>query len=340
MQLHNRLFILAVGLAVALCASAARADALAGIKTRGVIACGVAEGVPGFSAQDSAGNWAGLEADYCRALAAAVFDDPDKVRFSPFDAAAGLAALTGGSIDVLARPTVWGVKNGTQMGIKFVGTLFYDGQGFLVRKASGITSATQLSGRPLCVQSGTAAELNVTDYFSSHNMTYKPIAFGSAAEAVKAYADGQCDILTSNRSSMAAARSSLKDRVDHIILPEIISKEPLGPAVRRGDSDWFGVARWTLFALINAEELGVTQANIDEMLGSDNPQIKRLLGVEEDFGTPLGLTKDWAYRIIKLVGNYGELYDKAVGPKTVVGLDRGLNNLSTQGGILYAAPVR
>ena len=285
-------------------------------------------------------NGQGWKSTIAGPLAAAIFDDPEKIVFTPLDAAGGLTALTAGTIDVLARPMVWSVRTGTQTKVKFAGTLFYDGQGFLVRKASGITSATQLSGRPICVQSGTPAGLNVADFFSSHNMSYKPLTFDNVGDAIAAYAGGRCDVFTSNRSSMAAARFGFKDRAGNIILPEIISKEPLGLAVRQGDNAWFNVARWTLFALINAEELGVTQANIDEMLGSDNPEIKRLLGVEDDFGAPLGLTKDWAYRITKLVGNYGELYERDVGPKTVIGLDRGLNNLSTQGGIQYAPPVR
>ena len=228
----------------------------------------------------------------------------------------------------------------TQLGISFVGTMFYDGQGFMVRKADGIKSALDLSGAAICLESGTTTELNAADYFAANGMDFNTVVFVDQDEVVKAYEDGRCDVYTTDSSALAAERSKFAVPDDHIILPEIISKEPLGPVVRAGDTAWFNIARWTYFALLEAEELGVSQTNVDEMLGSDNPAIKRLLGVEGDFGTPLGLTKDWAYQIIKLVGNYAETYDRNVGPATPIGLERGLNALWKDGGIQYAPPIR
>jgi general L-amino acid transport system substrate-binding protein len=228
----------------------------------------------------------------------------------------------------------------TQLGISFVGTMFYDGQGFMVRKADGIDSALDLSGAAICIESGTTTELNAADYFASNNMEFNTVVFVDQDEVVKAYEDGRCDVYTTDSSALASERSKLANPDDHVILPEIISKEPLGPVVRQGDSGWFNINRWTYFALLEAEELGVTQANVDEMLGSDNPAVKRLLGVEGDFGTPLGLTKDWAYQIIKHIGNYAESYERHVGPNTPIGLARGLNALWKDGGIQYAPPIR
>lgn len=326
--------VLAAGLAPA------RANTLADVKAKGFLACGVVANVPGFSNEDAKGHWSGLDTDYCRALASAIFDDPGKVHFVALETSTAIPALADASVDLLAGFTPWSMHNTTGRGIRVVGTLFYDGQGFMVHKSAGITSSTHLSGDPICMQSGTQADTNAASYFLAHNMVYKPLRFDSLREAVKAYADGRCTIFTADRSAMAAARSRLPDPKANIILPSIISKEPFGPAVRNGDADWFNIARWTLFALIDAEALGVTSANVDGMLGTDNSQIKRLLGVEDDLGTPLGLTKDWAYRIVKLVGNYGEIYANNVGPKTPIGLERGLNNLWTRGGIQYAPPVR
>lgn len=339
-QLFLRLCFLVLVLGGAILAGPAAADTLGDIKTRGVLRCGVDTSLKGFSAQDVTGNWTGLNVDYCRALAATIFDDVTKVHFVPLSAGKMIHALVDGQVDVLASTSVWSFRNGTGPGIKFVGVIFYDGQGFLVRRDGGIGVPTQLTGHPVCVVANSPAEQNVSEYFNAHNMDYKPVRANSQAEAIADYAANRCDIFTADRSIIAAARAGLTDPKDHIILPDIISKTPFGPAVRQGDITWFNVARWTLFALIDAEELGVTRVNIDEMLGSDNPAVKRFLGVEEDLGTSLGLTKDWAYRIIKLVGNYGELYDRDIGPKTIVGLNRGLNNLSTQGGIQYAPPVR
>jgi general L-amino acid transport system substrate-binding protein len=330
----------AVVAAMGLTATAATADTLADVKAKGYIQCGVTGGVAGFSAPDANNNWTGIEVDFCRAMAAAIFNDPNKVRYTPLTSQERFTALSAGEIDVLSRTTTWTMSRDTQLGIKFVGTMFYDGQGFMVRKADGITSAKELSGAAICIESGTTTELNAADYFAANNMELNTVVFVDQDEVVKAYEDGRCDVYTTDSSALAAERSKFANPDDHVILPEIISKEPLGPVVRQGDDIWFNIARWTYFALLEAEELGVTQANVDEMLGSDNPAIKRLLGVEGDFGTPLGLTKDWAYQIIKHIGNYGESYERNVGPNTPIGLARGLNALWKDGGIQYSPPIR
>jgi general L-amino acid transport system substrate-binding protein len=262
------------------------------------------------------------------------------VRFTSLTSQERFTALSAGEIDVLSRTTTWTMSRDTQLGISFVGTMFYDGQGFMVRKADGIDSALDLSGAAICIESGTTTELNAADYFAANSMEFNTVVFVDQDEVVKAYEDGRCDVYTTDSSALAAERSKFANPDDHIILPEIISKEPLGPVVRAGDTQWFNIARWTYFALLEAEELGVTSANVDEMLGSDNPAVKRLLGVEGDFGTPLGVTKDWAYQIIKHVGNYAETYDRNVGPSTPIGLERGLNALWKDGGIQYAPPIR
>jgi general L-amino acid transport system substrate-binding protein len=341
----KKLLGLAVVAALGLSASAAQAQTVASatldsVKAKGFIQCGVTAGVPGFSAPDANNVWTGLEVDYCRALAAAIFDDPAAVRYTSLTSQERFTALSAGEIDVLSRTTTWTMSRDTQLGIKFVGTMFYDGQGFMVRAADGITSALELSGAAICIESGTTTELNAADYFAANNMEFNTVVFVDQNEVVKAYEDGRCDVYTTDSSALAAERSKLADPAGHIILPEIISKEPLGPVIRAGDDGWFSITRWTYYALLEAEELGVTQANVDEMLGSDNPAIKRLLGVEGDFGTPMGLTPDWAYRIIKHIGNYAESYEKHVGPNTPIGLARGLNALWRDGGIQYAPPIR
>lgn len=310
------------------------------VKAKGYVQCGVTGGVPGFSAPDANNNWTGLEVDYCRAIAAAVFNNADAVRYTPLTSQERFTALSAGEIDVLSRTTTWTMSRDTQLGIKFVGTMFYDGQGFMVRKADNIASALDLSGAAICIESGTTTELNAADYFAANNLEFNTVVFVDQDEVVKAYEDGRCDVYTTDSSALAAERSKFANPADHIILPEIISKEPLGPVVRQGDDGWFNIARWTYYALLEAEELGVSSANVDEMLASDNPAIKRLLGVEGDFGTPIGLTKDWAYQIVKLVGNYGEVYEKHVGPATPIGLARGLNALWKDGGIQYSPPIR
>ena len=321
-------------------AQTAASATLDAVKAKGYVQCGVTGGVPGFSAPDANNNWTGLEVDYCRALSAAIFNNADAVRYTPLTSQERFTALSAGEIDVLSRTTTWTMSRDTQLGIKFVGTMFYDGQGFMVRKADNIKSALDLSGAAICIESGTTTELNAADYFAANSLEFNTVVFVDQDEVVKAYEDGRCDVYTTDSSALAAERSKFANPDDHIILPEIISKEPLGPVVRQGDDGWFNIARWTYYALLESEELGVTQANVDEMLASDNPSIKRLLGVEGDFGTPLGLTKDWAYQIIKALGNYGEIYDRHVGPATPIGLARGLNALWRDGGIQYSPPIR
>lgn len=333
--------IAALGLSTsAAWAQTAASATLDAVKAKGFLQCGVTGGVPGFSAPDANNVWTGIEVDFCRAMAAAIFNDPDAVRYTSLTSQERFTALSAGEIDVLSRTTTWTMSRDTQLGIKFVGTMFYDGQGFMVREADGITSALELSGAAICIESGTTTELNAADYFAANNMEFNTVVFVDQDEVVKAYEDGRCDVYTTDSSALAAERSKFADPAAHIILPEIISKEPLGPVVRQGDDGWFNIARWTYYALLEAEELGVTQANVDEMLGSDNPAIKRLLGVEGDFGTPMGLTPDWAYRIVKHIGNYAETYNKHVGPDTPIGLARGLNALWKDGGIQYAPPIR
>ncbi|MCW5720037.1 MAG: amino acid ABC transporter substrate-binding protein [Devosia sp.] len=338
--MQKQFVTLAVSAAISLMAVAAHAATLEDVKAKGYIQCGVTGGVPGFSAPDANNNWTGLEVDFCRAVAAAIFDDADKVRYTPLTSQERFAALSAGEIDILSRTTTWTMSRDTNLGITFIGTMYYDGQGFMVRKADDIASALDLSGAAICIESGTTTELNAADYFEANGLDYSPVVFTDQDEVVKAFEDGRCDVYTTDASALAAERSKFAVPDDYIILPEIISKEPLGPVIRQGDPIWFSIARWTYFALLEAEEQGVTQANVDEMLGSDNPSVKRLLGVEGDFGTPLGLTPDWAYRIIKHIGNYGESYDRHVGPNTQIGLARGLNALWTDGGLQYAMPIR
>jgi general L-amino acid transport system substrate-binding protein len=338
--MRKTIFTITLAAALGLGTIAAHADTLSDVKAKGYLQCGVTGGVAGFSAPDANNNWSGIEVDFCRAVSAAIFNDPDKVRYTPLTSQERFAALSSGEIDILSRTTTWTMSRDTQLGITFVGTVFYDGQGFMVRKSDGIESALDLGGAAVCIESGTTTELNAADYFTSHNMEYNPVVFTDQDEVVKAFEDGRCDVYTTDRSALASERSKFANPDDYVILPETISKEPLGPSVRQGDQTWFNINRWVYFAWVGAEELGVTQANVDEMLGSDNPEIKRLLGVEGDFGTSIGLTKDWAYQVIKHIGNYGESFERSVGPNTPIGLSRGLNALWTDGGIQYAMPIR
>ena len=307
---------------------------------QGFVKCGVTTGVRGFSAPDENNNWSGLEVDFCRALAAAIFDDADAVRYRPLTATERFAALSSGEVDVLSRTTTWTMNRDTSLGINFVGTMFYDGQGFMVRKADGIDSALDLDGASVCIESGTTTELNAADYFSSNNIDVKTVVFEDQDQVLQAYEDGRCDVYTTDSSALSSERLKLDNPDDHKILPEIISKEPLGPSVRQGDDGWFNLNRWVYFLLLNAEELGVTQANVDDMLASDNPAILRLLGVEGTFGEAIGVSNDWGYRIIKALGNYGEMYERHVGPNTDIGIARGINALWTNGGIQYGPPIR
>jgi len=318
----------------------ASANTLDNVRKNGFVRCGVSEGQPGFSNPDAKGNWTGLDVDYCRAVAAAIFNDPSKVRFVPVSFAERFTALQAGQFDILSHNTTWTMDRDVAQGLEFIGVDFYDGQGFLVRKSLGIKSALQLKGATLCTQTGTTSELNAADYSRAHNLGYKVIVYQKASEYIAAYDAGRCDGATTDRSGLAGDRLKLKKPDDHMLLPETISKEPLGPAVRHGDQQWGDLCRWTLFAMINAEELGVNSKNVDQMMNSASPEVRRLLGKEGGFGAELGLTADWAYRIVKRVGNYGEVYERAVGQGTPLKLPRGLNNLWNKGGIMYAPPIR
>jgi len=332
----------AASLALAACLSvpAAQAGVLEEVQDRGYVQCGVTPGVPGFSAPNEDNAWAGLEVDFCRALAAAIFNDADKVRYLPIANQERFVALFSGAIDVLSRTTTWNMSRDTELGVTFVGPLYFDGQAFLVHKSIGVTTALDMSGVSLCMKSGTNTELVAADYFSSHGMEYSAVVFVDDDELISAYEDGRCDVFTNDSSALAALRSKFARPDDHLILPEIISKEFLGPVVKDDDERWFKINRWVYFALVQAEELGITQANVDEKLTSENPEIRRLLGLESELGDPLGLTDDWAYRIIKHVGNYGESFERNLGTGTEIGLARGLNALWTDGGLQYAPAIR
>lgn len=318
----------------------AAAGTLEDVKAKGFIQCGVSQGLPGFSSTDDKGNWTGLDVDFCRAMAAAVFGDPKKVKFTPLSAKERFTALQSSEIDVLSRNTTWTMSRDTALGLNFAGTIYYDGQGFMVRKKLGVSSALELSGATVCTQTGTTTELNVADYFRANKMPYEIVAFEKADETIQAYDSGRCDVFTSDVSQLYAQRLKLTNADEHIVLPEIISKEPLGPVVRQGDDQWFNLAKWTLFALINAEELGITQSNVDEMKNSKNPAVRRLLGMEGDYGEKLGISNDWAANIVKAIGNYGEAFERNVGKDSKLGIARGINALWSKGGIQYAPPVR
>lgn len=318
----------------------AAASTLNVVLTRGYLICGVSQGLPGFSNPDDKGNWSGIDVDFCKAVAAAVFGDASKVKYRPLNAKDRFTALQSGEIDLLSRNTTWTMSRDTSLGFDFAGIDYYDGQGFMVKKASKITSASQLNGATICTQTGTTTELNLADYFRGQNMSYKVLAFEKNEESLSAYDNGRCDAYTTDASGLHAQKLLLKNPEENIVLPEVISKEPMAPAIRQGDGQWEDIVRWTLFALINAEDLGVTSTNVDQMKTSPSPEIKRLLGTEGAFGEALGLTKDWAFNIIKAVGNYGEIYDRNVGPKTPLNVPRGLNALWRNGGLMYAPPIR
>src|ERR1700685_2531695 len=332
--------VFSVVIAAGLSAQAATAQTLKTVKDRGMLSCGVSQGLPGFSTPDDKGNWTGLDVDICRALAAAIFDDPSKIKFVPLSAKDRFTALQSGEIDVLSRNTTWTLSRDTSLGANFTGVTYYDGQGFLVKKSLKVNSALELNSASVCVQTGTTTEQNLADYFKSNNMKYEVIAFGSNDEAVKAYESGRCDVFTTDVSGLYADRLKLANPADHAVLPEVISKEPLGPMVRHGDDQWFDLVKWTLFAMVDAEELGITQKNADEMAKSDKPEFKRILGTDGNFGESLGVTNDWVSRIVKAVGNYGESFDRNVGAGSKLGIARGLNQLWNKGGIQYAPPIR
>jgi general L-amino acid transport system substrate-binding protein len=330
---------LAVAAAALLASGALHAQStLEAVKAKGYVQCGVNTGLAGFSQPDSRGAWKGLDVDVCRAVAAAVFGDAAKVRYTPLTAQQRFTALQSGEIDILSRNTTWTLSRDTSLGLNFAGVNYYDGQGFMVPKKLGVTSAKQLNGATICVQPGTTTELNLADYFRSHKMTFKPVVIEKLEEVTNAYFSGRCDVYTTDVSGLVSTRGSrAPNPADHVILPEVISKEPLGPVVRHGDDRWFDIVKWSLFAMLEAEELGLTSKNIDQQASSTNPSIQRFVGASGGLGKMLGLDDRWAYNIVKQVGNYGESFDANLKP---LGFDRGLNNLWTHGGLMYAPPLR
>ena len=329
-------------LAIATAASPAWAGkTLDAVKQRGQVVCGVNTSGPGFSNADSQGKWTGLDVDFCKAVAAAVLNDASKVKFVPLNSQQRFTSLQAGEVDVLSRNSTWTLTRDASLGILFTGINYFDGQGFMVPKKLNIANAKKMNGATVCVQAGTTSEKNVADYFGANNMKYKPVVFDTAEAITSAFFAGRCQVYTTDMSDLAGARTKAPKADDYAILPEVISKEPLGPSVRRGDDEWFEIVRWTLFAMLEAEEDGLTQANVDaEKASSKDPGVQRFLGVSEDTGKLLGLDKEWAYRIVKQVGNYGESFERNLGPKSPVGLPRGVNNLWTKGGLMYAPPIR
>ena len=311
------------------------------VQKKGFVQCGISDGLPGFSYADAKGNYLGLDVDVCRAVAAAVFGDASKVKFSPLTAKERFTALQSGEVDILSRNSTWTSSRDAAMGISFTGVTYYDGQGFLVNKKLGVTSAKELDGATVCIQAGTTTELNLSDYFRANGLKYTPITYDTSDESAKSVEAGRCDVLTSDQSQLYAQRIKLAAPNDYVVLPEVISKEPLGPAVRQGDDEWFKIVRWTLFAMLNGEELGIDSQNVVETAKTTkNPDIARLLGSEGEFGKDLKLPKDWAVQIIKQVGNYAETFNRNVGAGSELKIDRGLNALWNKGGLQYAPPVR
>lgn len=311
------------------------------VKERGRLVCGTSTGIAGFSMADDKGEWTGLDVDVCRALAAAIFDDPQKADFVPLSSKDRLVALQTGEIDVLPRTTTWTLGRDSGIGLDFTAVNYYDGQGFQVRRDLGVESIRELNGASICTVQGTTNELNLADYFRVNNMDYQLVTFQSIDDTVKAYESKRCDALTTDMSQLVSYRLKMAEPDAHMLLPGVISKEPLGPYVRQGDDEWFDIVRWTVFAMVNAEELGVTRANVDELVAtSDNPEIRRLLGLDGEFGKTLGLTNDWVARIVRHVGNYGESFDRNLGTGSAMQLPRGVNALWSQGGIQFAPPIR
>lgn len=311
------------------------------VKRKGYLQCGISDGLPGFSYADKKGNYLGIDVDICRAVAAAVFGDASKVRYSPLTAKERFTALQSGEIDLLSRNTTWTSSRDSAMGMNFVGVTYYDGQGFLVNKKLGVANARELDGATVCVQAGTTTELNLSDYFRSNGLKYTPITYDTSDESAKSLESGRCDVITSDQSQLYSQRIKLAAPDEYVVLPEVISKEPLGPAVRQGDEEWFDIVRWTLFALVNAEEMGIDSQNVEQRAKtSKSPDVARLLGADGDYGKDLKLPRDWAVQVVKQVGNYGEIFDRNVGAGSVLKIERGLNALWNKGGLQYAPPVR
>ncbi|MEP0520763.1 MAG: amino acid ABC transporter substrate-binding protein [Hyphomicrobiales bacterium] len=343
--MKKTLLPLALGVAMGVSATASFAashgsSTLAEIQAKGFVQCGVSQGLPGFSNPDSSGAWSGLDVDVCRAIAAAIFGDGDAVKFTPLSAKERFTALQSGEVDILSRNTTWTMTRDASLGLNFSTVTYYDGQGFMVRSDMEIGSALELSGASVCTNTGTTTELNVTDYFRANNMEFEIVAFEKADEVVAAYDAGRCEVYTTDASGLYAQRLKLEDPGAHTVLPEIISKEPLGPVVRQGDDGWLNLTKWVVFALVNAEELGVTSANVGDMMDSKNPSVARLMGTAGGYGEMIGLENDFAVKAIKAVGNYGEIFDRNVGPDTPLGIARGVNALWSNGGLMYAPPLR
>jgi general L-amino acid transport system substrate-binding protein len=338
---HRLLAASATLAALALAPSAHAGKTLDAVKARGQLVCGVNTSGPGFSAADSQGKWSGLDVDFCRAVAAAVLKDAEKVKYVPLNSQQRFSSLQAGEIDVLARNSTWTLTRDASLGVVFTGINYFDGQGFMVPARLKIDSVKKLNGATVCVQAGTTSEKNVADYFGANGMKYKSVVFDTAEAITSAFFAGRCQVYTTDMSDLAGARTKAPKPDDYVILPQVISKEPLGPSVRRGDDEWFQIVRWTGFAMLEAEENGLTQANVDaQKKSSKDPGVQRLLGVTEDTGKLLGLDAEWAYRIVKQVGNYGESFERNLGPKSPSKLPRGVNNLWTKGGLMYAPPVR
>lgn len=331
---------LVAGAAMALAANGASAQTLKTVKDRGTLNCGVSRGLVGFSAPDANGVWSGFDVDYCRAIAAAVLNDPNKVTFVPLSADDRFPALQKGQVDVLSRNSTWTVEREAKLGLLFTGINYYDGQGFLIPTSRNILSALEMDGSKVCVQSGTTAVGYTEDFFRTNNMKLELVTVPGTDEMVKAYEDGRCDTLTTDVSQLYALRLMMKKPTEHIVVPDVISKEPLGPAVRQGDDQWFNVVKWVHFGLLNADELGVTRAKVDAALTSKNPDVRRLVGTDSDYGEQLGLTRDFVARMVKAVGNYGEIYERNVGTGSKLAIPRGLNEIWSRGGIQYAPPYR
>lgn len=340
-QIRSRnLGLAALGALAGLSAMPAAAGTLDTVKQRGTLQCGVSEGVAGFSEKDAQGNWAGFDVDFCRAVAAAVLGDKGKVAFTPLSASERFEALKGGKVDLLARNSTWTLEREAQLGLAFAGITFHDGQGFLAKRTLGVDSALSLDKAKICVEAGTTTQLNLGDFFRANSMTYEEKAFPGAAEALAAFQSGQCDVLTRDQSALHGERLKLAKPTEAVVLPDVISKEPLGPVVRNDDFAWFNVVKWTNFALVNAEELGISAANFDEALKSQKPDVRRFTGAEGGFGRALGLEADWAIRSVKAGGNYAEIYERNLGTGSKLAIPRGLNQLWNMGGVLYAPPLR
>lgn len=336
----KKLFIL-TGVAALMVTGTAQAAKLDEVRERGYLQCGVSPGVPGFSNPDDAGKWSGFDVEVCRAVAAATLNDPDAVRYTPLSNTERFTALQSGEIDMLSRTTTRTLNRDTALGLNFAPVMFYDGQGFMVRDNSGINSALELDGATVCTSAGSTTELNLADYFNANKMEYSPVRFDRADEVLAAYDAGRCDVYTSDLSGLAARRLVMANPAEHRILPETISKEPLAPAVRHGDDQWFDIVTWTVYALIAAEEFGITADNVEQMKAEGGPNVKRMLGAtDESLGTWLNLDGDWAARAIAATGNYGEIYERHVGPNTPLKIERGRNELYVNGGLHYAMPLK